>query len=93
MKIYVINHGDPSVGIWSSEATIDLPYDNAEDCMQYRDGDRNTFRKEIKEFFEENVFGDKVSVLFEDECPDCGAMRREDMLSCSNENCITNIVE
>lgn len=91
MKIYITVPGDSSVGIPDGHAEIEVYYQNAEDLMQWRDGDRNTLRKEIATFFSDNIFGDKCHVLFEDECPDCHAMRREDMPGCPNEGCPTNM--
>lgn len=93
MKIYITQPGDPSVGIWESTAVLELPYTSVEDAIQWRDADRNTLRQELKTFFGDNIFGDKCHVLFEDECPDCNAMRREDMPGCPNEHCPTNMME
>ncbi len=90
MKIYITVPGDRSVGIPDGHAEIELFYQNIEDCIQWRDADRNTVRQEIATFFSDNIFGDKCHVLFEDECPDCGHARREDMPSCPNENCISS---
>lgn len=91
MKIYITQPGDPGVGIWEMTAVVELPCKNVEDVLIWRDVDRQTFRKEIQQFFAENIFGDKCKVLFELECADCGAERREDCLSCPNENCPTNM--
>lgn len=90
MKIYITQPGDHSVGIWDAHATIELPYTSVEDAIQWRDADRNTLRNELKTFFADNIFGDKCHVLFEDECPDCNAIRED---TCPNEHCPTNIKE
>ena len=92
MKIYLTVRGDSSVGIPDGHATIELFNNSIEDAINWRDADRNTVRKEIKTFFEDNIFGDKCAVVFEDECPDCGYMKREDQGSnCPNESCPTNL--
>lgn len=90
MKIYITQPGDPSVGIWESTAVVELPHKNVEEIVG---GGRNEFRKTIADFFADNIFGYKCHVLFEDECPDCNAMRREDMPGCPNEHCPTNMME
>ena len=90
MKAYITDRGDPSVGIRSATATIDFPFKDINDLLQWQDLDREQFRKELKEFFEDKVFGDKVSVLFEGECPDCGHDRLENH-PCSNSNCISGL--
>lgn len=86
MKIYITDFGDNSVGIPPSTAIIDLPYGNPDEHYGHS---RNALRKEVKKFFEKTLYWELVSVVFSDECPDCGTVRGEGCSTCPNKNCIS----
>jgi hypothetical protein len=68
MKAHIYAKGDPSVGIPGSNAEVTI--ENWEDLLEDPEI-RQAQRETLIEAFSE-IFGEKVSCSFEDECPDCG---------------------
>lgn len=67
LKINIMCHGDPSVGISGGDTTIDLQVCN--DIFEEDKGFREDVRKRFKSIFDE-IWDDNCTVLFSDEpCP------------------------
>ncbi len=66
MKITIISQGDESVGIFGSEATVELD----KVFVTENEGMREIVRNILSGAFGE-LFDGSVEVRFEDECPDC----------------------
>lgn len=66
VKVYITVHGDPSVDIPSLTDTIEIKWD----LDEIKD-DRNRIRDILQRAWSE-MYDDRASVSFDDECPDCG---------------------
>lgn len=89
MKCYVGFKGDRSVGIDDQGYTIDLGDFVDADLLE---GDRTGVRSILAEAFG-SIAGDSCSLMFEDECGDCGSiceMTSSGNYECGNANCIRN---
>lgn len=81
--------GDPSVGIPHGNINVDFgDFTNYNDLFDAYDGGREQFRKGLKDWAE--IWFDKSSVQFGDECPDCGHLIQG---NCTNNHCPTNYNE
>ncbi len=69
MKVIIVSRGGESVGIFPSDATVEL------DTLFVTDneGMREIVRSILSSAFGE-LFDDRVAVWFDDECPDCGSI-------------------
>lgn len=67
MRAFITQPGDPSVGLPDAHATLefDIPLEE-----EYREATRQSLTK----WMEENIYGEKCIVFFEDECSCCGAL-------------------
>lgn len=75
MKVFITSAGDPSVGIRSITASVDIGIEpNDEE-------DREAIRETLANAFGE-IWDDKVGVRFEDECVDCGNPSSEEGQQC-----------
>lgn len=59
MKAKIFSHGDPSVGIWGNQGSIDTG-------IEVDDDEREAYRADIAKFFSD-LRGEPATVLFEDE--------------------------
>ena len=74
MKIYLTDQGDSSVGLGAN--VVEIEWNTGYPDSYTRETDRENFAKMFKEYFD--TCG-RVSVLFGDECAECGAVKGEDL--------------
>lgn len=91
MKIYIFSEGEPSVGINGADITIES------NCFFSEKEHSRTFDRKILEKAFNELLDEKVTVRFEDECPNCGKILGWKTLSkkivikqCLNKNCPSN---
>lgn len=88
MKVYIASQGDRSVGISPCEMTIEFDgWKTAKDFFNDTSWDREELRGKICTFATE-VFDDRCTARFVDECPDCGHSIVEPDKKCCNELCV-----
>jgi len=83
MKVYIETEGDHTVGIFPAEVTVD--FGEGFDIDNYNEYREDT-RISLSEAFHE-ILDNKVSVRFEDECPDCGTKLKGG--KCEYRGCIS----
>jgi len=86
MKIYIIDSGERSVGIFPATITIDTPFCAEDFDTLIREDIRETLVDTFIELFQ--LVGN-VNIYFEDEYPDC--LKPLKNKKCLNKNCINNI--
>lgn len=99
MKIYIETQGDRSVGIFPDFVEISMNRD-----LPKKEDEREETRKQLVDFWNDFLDNGRITVRFEDECPDCGKRTIENGLTvgvgcykkvwgCYNPNCIRNMPE
>ena len=83
MKVFIEIPGDHSVGIDDGQVVIDFGEADIPSDIE----DRQILRKLLNDAFSD-YFAQKIGVLFEDECPDCGNILVKN--KCINKNCPQN---
>lgn len=97
MKIFIASKGDRSVGIGPDliQMTWNLPWEGMPT------NERELKREELRRLFQEFLDNGEVSVLFEDECQECGrkiekykaGKRKGQWKPCGNKGCPSSSVE
>lgn len=98
MKIYIETRGDTSVGIFPDFVEISMNRELPED------DEREEIRKQLVDFWNDFLDNGRITVRFEDECPDCGKKMPyttlkegigcyKEVWECSDPHCITNSLQ
>lgn len=76
IKITIAGHGDPSVGIWGDETTIQLERRFVDDKLPGDNPENRKFIKyNMKSIFKELFDDNRINAWFEDECSQCGDLK------------------
>jgi len=84
MKAFIHSVGDPSVGVWDAESTVESNFDITDGQYSNREEVREFLRDTFHEFHDLG----RTEVYFEDECPDCLKLLIDGQ--CKNPNCISS---